>query len=144
MPCGLRDVAGGDDERALGRDRQPLRPFDFHADRHALEVQDDVGHVLADARHRRELVQDVVDLDAGDRRALQRAHQHAAQRVAERQAEATLERFGDDGRLARRIVPGANLELRRLDQFLPVLVDHACLLNSCPQPMSGGGRPRFK
>ena len=47
-----------------------------------------------------ELVQHVLDLDRGDRRALQRRQQHAAQRVAERQAEAALQRFGDEGRLA--------------------------------------------
>jgi hypothetical protein len=75
--------------------------------------------------HGGKLVQHVVDLHRGDGRALQRRHQHAAQRVAERQAEATLERFGDDRRLARRIVARLDVKLRRLDQFLPVLVDHA-------------------
>jgi hypothetical protein len=107
MPGAFRDVAGGHDLGAPRGDRQALGPLDIHAERHALEVQDDVGDILAHAGDGGELVQHVVDLDAGDGRALQRAHQHTAQRVAQRQAEAALERFGDDGRLARRVVaPG--------------------------------------
>jgi hypothetical protein len=66
----------------------------------------------------------------GDRRALQRRHQHAAQRVAQRQAEAALQRFGDTVP-ARRVGTRLDVKLRRLDQFLPVLVDHACRLHSC-------------
>ena len=66
------------------------------------------------------------NLDAGDGRALQRGHQDPAQRVAEGQAEAPLERFGDHGRHARGIGAGTNVELGRLDQLGPILVDHAC------------------
>ena len=44
-------------------------------------------------------MQHAVDLDRGDRRALQAREEHAPQRVAERQAEAALQRLGDDGRL---------------------------------------------
>ncbi len=58
-----------------------------------LDVEDDVGDVLAHARDRRELVQHAVDLDGGHGRALERGQQHAAQRVAERHAEAALERL---------------------------------------------------
>jgi hypothetical protein len=36
-----------------------------------LEVEDDVGDVLADARKRRELVRDPLDLDRGDSGALE-------------------------------------------------------------------------
>ena len=43
--------------------------------------------------NRRELVEHAVDLDRGDRRALDRGEQHAAQRVADRRAEAALERL---------------------------------------------------
>src|SRR3546814_3437350 len=43
---------------------------------------------------------DVLDLDRGDRRALERGQKNPAQRIAERQAEAALQRFGDEGRLA--------------------------------------------
>ena len=66
------------------------------ADDDFLEVQDDVGDVFDDVGHRGELVQRAVDLDGGDRRALQRRQQHAAQRVAERDAEAALERLAHE------------------------------------------------
>src|SRR5436189_448728 len=58
-----------------------------------LEVEEDVGHVLPDARQRRELVRDALDLHRGDRSALERREQHAAPRVAERVAEAAIERL---------------------------------------------------
>jgi hypothetical protein len=58
-----------------------------------LQVEDDVGDVLADARQRRELVRGALDLDRGDRGALERREQHAAQRVAERVTEAAVERL---------------------------------------------------
>ena len=86
----VRDITRSDRTRAFGIDRQTLRAFDFHAQSNLLEVQNDVGDVFANARYRRELVQNVVDLNGGDGRALQRAHQNAAQRVAERQAKAAL------------------------------------------------------
>src|SRR5258706_9098555 len=56
-----------------------------------LEVEDDVGRVLDHAGDRRELVQHAVDLDRGDRRALNRRQQHPAQGVADGGAEAALE-----------------------------------------------------
>ena len=121
----FRDVTGGDDLGAFGRDGHTLGPVDIHADRDALEVQDDVGNVFADTRNRRKLVQHTVDLDGGDGRALKRAHQHAPQRVAEREAEAALEWFGNDRRLACGVSPGLNDQLGWLDQLLPIFMDHA-------------------
>jgi hypothetical protein len=72
-----------------------------------------------------ELVQHAVDLDGGDRRPLKRRQQHAAQRIAQRDAEAALERLDHDGRLAVRPAARLDVELLRLDQVLPVLLDHA-------------------
>ena len=89
------DVAGRDDARALLAHDHALRAVAFHLDGDFLDVQHDVGHVLAHAGDRGEFVQHAVDLHGGDGRALQRRQQHAAQRVAERQAEAALERLGD-------------------------------------------------
>ena len=66
------NVARGDDARPLGRDRQPPRAFDLHPQGHALEIEHDIGDILAHARHGGKLVQHVVDLDAGDRGPLQR------------------------------------------------------------------------
>ena len=58
-----------------------------------LQGRDDVDDVLTDAGKRRELVRDALDLDRGDRGALERREQHAAQRVAEGVAEAAVERL---------------------------------------------------
>ena len=82
-------------------------------------------------------MQHVVDLDAGDGGALKRRHQNAAQRVAKRQAEATLKRFGDNGRLTRRVIAGLYVKLGGLDQFLPVLVDHKGLSSILVARLSG-------
>ncbi len=112
---------------------QPLRAFDFHADRDALEVQDDVGDVFTHTCHARKLVQNVVDLHGCDRGALQRRHQDAAQCVAERQTKAALQRFGDQRCLAVRVIARLDVQLLRFDQLSPILVDHASLLNSSSQ-----------
>ena len=61
-----------------------------------LEVQDDVGHVFLDAGHRRELVQDALDPDAGDGRARDGGQQRAPERVADGVAETRLERLDDE------------------------------------------------
>src|SRR3954471_1080595 len=84
-----RDVAGaGDHERGLD-----LGGVRVHAADDALEVEDDVGHVLGDALDRRELVGDPLDADGGHRRTGERGEEHAAQGVAERVAETAVERL---------------------------------------------------
>ena len=93
--------------RTATLEHQALDAVALHLDRDVLDVEHDVDDVLADAGNRGELVQHAVDVDRGDRGALQRGEQHAAQRVAERLAEAALERLGDDGRDAARIVAAA-------------------------------------
>ncbi len=98
-------------------------PSPIHLDRDVLDVENDVGHVLAHAGDRRKFMQNAVDMDGGDRRALQRGQQNAAQRIAQRLAEAALERFGDSRRLPARIVARRDDELARLDKFLPVFLD---------------------
>ena len=103
------DVAGANLAGALLAQRHPLRAIGLHAHGDGLDVQDDVGDILANARDRRELMQHAVDLDGGDGRALERGQQHAAQGVAERHAEAALERFSDERRDALRVVPGRRL-----------------------------------
>ena len=118
------DVARRDGAGAGLAQRHALRALALHLDGDRLDVEDDVRHVLADARDRRELVQHAVDMHRRHRRALERGQEHAAQRVAERRAEAALERLGDDGRDALRIVARRDLELVRLDQLLPVLLNH--------------------
>ena len=124
---GFRNVTGGHNARTLCRDRQALGPFDFHAQADAFEVQDDVGYVFAHTGYGGKLVQHVVDLYGCDRRTLQRGHQHAAQRVAERQAKAPLQRFGHYCGLTGWVIARLDVKLLRLDQFSPILVDHASL-----------------
>ncbi len=74
-------------------------------------------------------MQHAVDLDGGDGSAAQRRQQHAAKRVAERQAEAALERLGDERR--QRLALRGEFDLVRLDQFLPVFLDHLVFLPLC-------------
>src|SRR5207247_7411908 len=70
-----------------------LPRFAVQAADEVLEVEDDVRDVLTNTLKRRELVRDPLDLDRGDRSALERREQHAAQRVAERVTEAAVERL---------------------------------------------------
>ena len=116
-----RDHTRGHIDRARRRQLEALGPLALHADRELFDVEDDVGHVLANARQRAELVEHVLDLDARHRRTLQRRQQHAAQRVAERQPKATLQRLGDERRAALRVGRRLLLERDGLFQFLPVL-----------------------
>src|SRR3984893_8791577 len=70
--AGRADVGGGDLAGTLLFQNYALRAIARHAEGDALDVDYDVGHVLAHAGDRRELVQDTVDMDRGNRRALQR------------------------------------------------------------------------
>src|SRR5690606_6694024 len=81
---------------------------------------------LADARDRRELVQHAVDLHCGDGRTAQRRQKYAAKRVAEGKTEAALERFCHERGLG--ATRRGELHLVRLDQFLPVFLDHVFCL----------------
>ena len=62
----------------------------------ALEVENDVGDVLADALDRRELVLHALDLHRGDSGALDTREQHAAQGVPVGVAKAALEGLDDE------------------------------------------------
>ena len=94
---GRRDVA-----LALDSMRAVSRHVVVQLDAHLLQVEDDVGDVLAHTRQRRELVQDALDAHRGDRRALQRRQQDPPQRVADGGAEAALERLADELAVGRR------------------------------------------
>ena len=101
--AGGLDVTGSDGTRALLGKREALGAFIGHLDRDFLDVEHEIGHVLAHARNRGEFVQDAIDLDSGDGRALQGRQQDTAQRVAQGQAIAAFKRLGDHGSHARRI-----------------------------------------
>jgi hypothetical protein len=67
---------------------------------------------------------------------LQARHQHATQGIAQGQTEAAFQRFSDDGSTASRICARLDDQLRRLDEFLPVLMDHAVASILVSPPMS--------
>ena len=89
---GLADVGGGDRPGAALHELQRDGVARERAEAQLLDVQDDLGDVLLDVLDRAELVEDAVDLDAGDGGPLQRAQQDATQAVAERHAVPLLER----------------------------------------------------
>src|SRR3954465_7227758 len=91
---GQIDVLGGDVTGARDDQRRlDLGRVGVHAADDALEVEDDVGHVLGHTLDRGELVRDALDADAGHGGAGQRAEAHAAQGGAEGVAEAAVERL---------------------------------------------------
>ena len=87
------DEIGGD-LAGTGRG-QPhgLRLVAVEADDQALDVEDDVNDILKDARHRRELVGNALNLRRHDRRAFDRGQQDPPEAVPDRRTEAPLKRF---------------------------------------------------
>ena len=125
------DVAGADNARAILAQHEALGALGLHGNGDFLDVEDHVRHVLADAGNRRELMQHAVDVNRRHGRALKRRQEDAAQRVAEGGAEAALERLRHEGGDAAAVAARLNVELRRTDQFLPVLLIHLHLFASC-------------
>ena len=76
-------------------------------------------------------MQHAIDLDGGNRRALQRRQQYPPEGIAERQSESPLQGFGDDGRapLGNRALN--DLKFRRFNKVLPIFLNHGCV--SLPQ-----------
>src|SRR6185437_8642284 len=124
------DVTGGDDARTLLLHDHALGAFALHLDRDVLDVEHDVGDVLANARDRGELVQHAVDVDRLHGSALQRGQQDAAQRVAERLTEAAFQRLRHQRRETVRVVARGHLELVRPDKFLPIFLDRHCFTHA--------------
>ena len=118
--------------RLVGPQVQRLRLVGVQLDGDLLQVQDDVGRVLDHSRNRRELVEHVVDLDAGDRGALYRGQEHPAQRVADRGPETALERLG--GKPAEPIGQGLRVEIQPF-RPLEVFPQHQCHSFLGPGPL---------
>ncbi len=93
-----RDVGGGDQTRALLAQVHHDGLVVLRGDDELLDVEDQVGDVLLDARHGGELVQDPVDADAGDSGTGDGGEEGATEGVAERVAEAGLQRLDDEPR----------------------------------------------
>ena len=82
------DLAGGHFAGALGPQTHALGAVAMHAQTDGLDVQDDIGDVLAHAGDRRKLVQHAIDLDGRHRRALQaKTARIAAQGIAQGQVQ---------------------------------------------------------
>ena len=128
------NVTGRHGTRTLLAHNHALGTVALHLDGDFLDVQHDVGHILADARDRREFMQNAVDLHRRHGSAAQRGQKNAAQRVAESEAEATLQRLGDEGR--QRLPLRLKLDFVRLDQLLPIFLDHSFFLPAaCHYPI---------
>jgi hypothetical protein len=69
-------------------------------------------------------MQDAVDLDGVDGGALKRRQQHAAQRITQRHAEAALQGFSNHRCNAVLISARRDLEFARLNEILPVFLQH--------------------
>ena len=132
--AGDADVAGIDTPGPCFCRVMRFGPSPLHLDRDVLDVEDDVGHVLAHAGDRGEFMQHAVDMNRGDGRALQRGQQDAAQ--ARCRASVPKPRSsGSATRVAARVVvAGRDLELVRLDQFLPVLLNHGHIFLRTARP----------
>ena len=88
---------------------------------HALQIEDDVRHVLRDARNRRELVAHALDLDRADRAALDGRKQHAAERIPDRAGVADFKRLGHESGIRPRC--GAFVALDALRHFKTTQTD---------------------
>ena len=140
--CAVRNVSSSYGTGTLGINRKTLGSFNFHTQGNAFEVQDDVGDVFTYTGNRTELVQNVVDLNAGDGSTLQRAHQNATQRVAHCETKAAFQRFSNNSCLTHRVSALLYVKLGRLDEFCPIFVDHTSLhscLASCPRAPDSRG-----
>src|SRR5208283_3950412 len=69
--AGGSDIGGGDLAGTLFLENHALGAFARHLERDVLDIEHNIRHVLAYARDRREFMQDTVDMDRGNRRALQ-------------------------------------------------------------------------
>ena len=82
-----------------------------------VEIEDDVRHIIPDARNRGELVENAIDSDGGNRSTFERRQQHAAQAVAERRAVTALERLADELAVAVVFTDFRNFNFRFLDVY---------------------------
>ena len=90
------DHAGGDGAGLLRVQPHRLGLVRVELHHQALDVQDNVGHVLHHPAQAGKLVLRALELDVRDRRAFQAAQQDAAEAVAHRRPEAALERLGGE------------------------------------------------
>ena len=93
------------------------------ADRKALEIHDDIGHILLDTRDRAELMENAFNLNLTNSCARKRRKHNSSQRVAERYAIASLKRFNDKASklLIRRKLFDCDLRFVKIKHLSPSL-----------------------
>ena len=124
------DEFRSDVARTFGGETHGAWSFAIHRDDDALDVQDDVDDIFENAWNRREFVSHALDLDLGDRSALNRGEQHATKAVANGGAEAWLEWFRGETRKGARAALGIGNDVG--GQFEPAPAKmHVLLL--CPK-----------
>ena len=102
---------------SLNIDADDSRLVARHLEAELFEVEDDVRHIIPDARNRGELVENAIDSDGGNRSTFERRQQHAAQAVAERRAVTALERLADELAVAVVFTDFRNFNFRFLDVY---------------------------
>jgi hypothetical protein len=90
------DIARGGNAGAFLLQHHALGAIRMDAQRDFLDVQNDVGDVLAHTRDGGEFMQYAIDVNRVHGGALQGGQEHTAQRVPERQAEAALQGLRDN------------------------------------------------
>ena len=88
-----QDVTGGDFALARRVDDDLLGALAVELANEALQVQDDLGHVLLHALDGGKLMEHTVDADGGGGHAGEAGEQHPTHGVAQRHAEAALQGF---------------------------------------------------
>ena len=87
------DHARSDHAGNIGAQVERLRPVAIQLERNLLQVQNDVGRILDNARDRLELMQYAFDSHGRNRRAFNRRKQRAPQSIADRRAKPALKRL---------------------------------------------------
>ena len=117
-----RELTGGDLTRALGFEGQEGRLVAVDLERDLLEIEDDVGDVFDDTRHRRELMVGALDLDRRDGGTGNRRKQRPPQSIADGCAPTPFEGLRQEARECVAVFFFARLHLGRSLEFVP---DHA-------------------
>jgi len=134
------NVSGRHDAFAFRVDLQHFFLVRVDLEREAFQIEDDLRHILEDARNRGKFMKDAVDLHRDDGRARQGRKQDAAEGVAQRHAVAAFERFHDEPPVFVVLIHFHDFDFRLFDH------NHALTLPTCTAPrhkkaLSGGSPP---
>ncbi len=90
------DVRRGDGAGAILLQVQRLGGVHVEAERHRLQVENQIRGVLDNAGERAEFMEDAFHLERGNGSAFHGGKQHATERVSDRDGKAALEGLGDE------------------------------------------------